>query len=300
MAWPWVHAPVRSIDDGLDGLDVVVATAWDTAHVLATRSEAVVHRANFIQDFEPMFYPHGSDHALAMDSYRFGFTNIALGGMVTHWLTQMGVPSVQVTFGRDTEVYSYDNTGPRSGVAFYARPEVPRRAYRLGMLALAEFNRRYPDQEIHLYGSPVNDPGFPVTVHGTVTPAQLNDLYNQCAAGLVLSFTNVSLVPEEMLAAGCVPVVNDAADTRAGARQPLHGLGASRRRCSLAEALGRAVTEATPEHCAKAAASVRGDSWSDTGTRSRGDPERLVRGPEFDVVKIPPREALFVSSLESE
>lgn len=120
MAWPWVHAPVRSIDDGLDGLDVVVATAWDTAHVLATRSEAVVHRAIFIQDFEPMFYPHGSDHALAMDSYRFGFTNIALGGMVTHWLTQMGVPSVQVTFGRDTEVYSYDNTGPR-----WASPSMP-------------------------------------------------------------------------------------------------------------------------------------------------------------------------------
>lgn len=115
-----------------------------------------------------------------------------------------------------------------------------------------------------------------MTVHGTVTPAQLNDLYNQCAAGLALSFTNVSLVPEEMLAAGCVPVVNDAADTRLVLDNP-YTAWARPTPVSLAEALGRAVTEATPEHCAKAADSVRGNSWSDTGTEVVAILERLVR-----------------------
>jgi hypothetical protein len=48
-----------------------------------------------------------------------------------------------------------------------------------------------------------------------MTPEQLNDLYNSCRAGLAMSFTNISLVPEEMLAAGTVAVTNDDADARA-------------------------------------------------------------------------------------
>jgi hypothetical protein len=39
-------------------------------------------------------------------------------------------------------------------------------------------------------------------------------IYNRCFAGLSLSLTNVSLVPHEMLAAGCIPIVNDAAHNR--------------------------------------------------------------------------------------
>ncbi len=54
-SWPWIFAGIRSIRDGLDGLDVVVATGWESAHVLASRTEDVVHRAYFIQDFEPLF-----------------------------------------------------------------------------------------------------------------------------------------------------------------------------------------------------------------------------------------------------
>ena len=47
-----------------------------------------------------------------------------------------------------------------------------------------------------------------------VSPAKLNEIYNQCFAGLCLSFTNVSLVPHEMLAAGCIPIINDAEHNR--------------------------------------------------------------------------------------
>ena len=42
----------------------------------------------------------------------------------------------------------------------------------------------------------------------------LNELYSSCVAGVVLSATNASLVPHEMLAAGCIPVVNDAEHNR--------------------------------------------------------------------------------------
>ena len=36
----------------------------------------------------------------------------------------------------------------------------------------------------------------------------LNELYNQCAVGLVLSLTNLSLLPLELLSSGVIPVVN--------------------------------------------------------------------------------------------
>src|SRR6202012_4909998 len=55
---------------------------------------------------------------------------------------------------------------------------------------------------------------FAATDHQLQTPEQLNALYNRCVAGLVLSATNVSLVPHEMLAAGCIPVVNDVEHNR--------------------------------------------------------------------------------------
>ena len=43
---------------------------------------------------------------------------------------------------------------------------------------------------------------FPAVNHGRITPAELAALYNRCTAGLTLSFTNVSLVPDELLACG--------------------------------------------------------------------------------------------------
>jgi hypothetical protein len=47
-----------------------------------------------------------------------------------------------------------------------------------------------------------------------LAPASLGRLYNRTLAGLVLSATNVSLVPLEMLSAGCIPVMNDAEHNR--------------------------------------------------------------------------------------
>ena len=49
--------------------------------------------------------------------------------------------------------------------------------------------------------------------HANLKLTDLNELFNQCAAGLVLSLTNV-LLPLELLSAGVTPVVNDAPNTR--------------------------------------------------------------------------------------
>ena len=122
-----------------------------------------------------------------------------------------------VPFGCDTDVYRLlEPPQERSGVVFFVRPNVPRRGFVLGSLALAAFHELHPEQEIHLYGDRPPPLPFPATSHGRLAPVELNALYNRTLGGLALSFTNVTLVAEEMLASGNVPVANRSPYSRGG------------------------------------------------------------------------------------
>jgi glycosyltransferase involved in cell wall biosynthesis len=220
--WPGVRAEVQSVYSGLSPLDAYVASAWPTAHVLASRADLATRRLYFIQDFEPFFYPQGSEYSLAEETYRFGFRSITVGPMIADLLRdEYGVPCEVAEFGCDTSVYRLTNpTGTRRGIVFYTKRDVARRGFVLGVLALAEFHRRHPEYEIHLFGDALARVPFPATNHGTVPPARLAELYNDCVAGIAISFTNVSLVPDEMLACGAVPVVTESRYARAGLPNP--------------------------------------------------------------------------------
>ena len=259
--WPGVRAAVRDARQSVDGPDVHIVTSWGTAHVLARRVRLPSTRAYFVQDYEPYFYPRGSLYALAEDSYRFGFTCLALGNMVAECLKrEANVQSVLVPFGCDTSVYSLTNVSERSGVVFYTKPDVSRRGYLLAMLGLAEFHRKHPDQPIHVYGEHPRGLPFPVVRHATMTPAGLNELYNHSIAGLAMSFTNISLVAEEMLAAGAIPIVNDSELSRADLHHPLVGW-ARPTPSGIAGALSSAIDGYSNSVSASAAAGVR-RSWT--------------------------------------
>lgn len=214
--WPWLRAHVAPVPDTISGFDACVASSWETAHVLASRgAEAPMHRFYFIQDYEPFFYPRGSLYSLAEDSYRFGFKNIALGKMVAETVLQSaGKPTSMVPFGCDGKTYELKNLDRRHGVVFYARETADRRGTLLGKLALEEFHRRHPEQTIYVYGDPLTSWQVPHRHCGRLTALQLSQLYNETLAGLALSFTNISLVAEEMLSCGTIPVVNDHAFAR--------------------------------------------------------------------------------------
>jgi glycosyltransferase involved in cell wall biosynthesis len=277
--WPGVRAEVRDVADGIHGVDACVATSWQTAHVLARRGTEPMCRLYFVQDVEPYFYPHGAQRALAEDSYRLGLRVLALGEMVAgHLRTDLGVAVDVVPFGCDTAVYRPLPPITRSGVVLYAKPDVPRRGYDLARLALGQFHGRHPDQEIHVYGDPARDLGVPATRHGGLDPEALNALYHRTLAGLALSFTNISLVAEEMLAAGTVPVVNDSADARADLPNP-HVLWAAPTPGAVAGALSAAVGHPDPAGRAAAVqASVAGRSWGEAQARLVALVEGHVRG----------------------
>lgn len=263
--WPGMRAEVRSVSDGLGQLDAYVASGWESAHVLASYPDVPTRRLYFVQDYEPWFYPAGSHHVLAEDSYRFGFRPITVGPMLADVLRdEFGLEAAVAEFGCDTAVYKLTNPEPRRGIVFYTKRDYARRGFALGIIALREFHRRHPEHEIHLFGDATVRAPFPVVNHGTVRPAQLSELYNECAAGLAMSFTNLSLVPDEMLACGVVPVVGESNHAKASIDNP-HVRWVRPTPVALADALSEVVEGegATP---AAVASSIRSTPW---GTAQR-------------------------------
>lgn len=278
QGWPEIQVKVVDATSGIDGVDACIATGWPTAHVLARRGTAPMRRLYFIQDYEPFFYPRGSEYSLAEDTYRFGFRCIALGRMVGESIvSEVGLSPDVTQFGCDTSTYRFTNDGHRSGVVFYTRPGVPRRGYLLGRLALEDFHRHHPEQEIHVYGHDVTGLPFPVTRHKRMTPLELNELYNSTVAGLAMSFTNISLVAEEMLAAGTIPVVNDSRHSRADIMSE-YVEWAPPTPAGIARSLSRAVERvALSGHAQRAAESVRRDDWRP----AQNDVVRIVENEVF-------------------
>ena len=266
--WPGMRAGVRSATQGMEDVDAVVASSWATAHVVASRVVGGAHRFYFIQDYEPFFYPRGTFYALAEDTYRFGFRNIALGKMIAGVMeNEVGIsPDAIVPFGCDNDVYRIlpeRDAASRSGVVFYAKKNVDRRGYLLAKLALERFHQAHPEQVIHVYGDKVSGWSIPVTDHGNLTPTQLNELYNRTLAGLAISFTNISLVPEELMSAGNIPVLNESAYSRAvlSTDDAVWGRPTP---CGMADALAAAVEATDVEaRAARVAARERRD-WEET------------------------------------
>jgi glycosyltransferase involved in cell wall biosynthesis len=283
--WPNLRAKVRDAADGVHAVDACVASSWDTAHVLAARGTEPMRRLYFIQDYEPFFYARGALYALAEDTYRFGFRCIALGEMVAQLLRQeIGIEPDVTEFGCDTSVYRLLDDRPRSGVVLYARPQVPRRGYMLARLALQRFHDQHPDQEIHIYGERIPSLPFPATQHGRLSPTELNELYNSTIAGLAMSFTNISLVAEEMLAAGTIPVVNDSKHSRADLINH-HVAWATPTPQGIAAALSRAVTNPDVTGTARLAAhSVRQFGWA----KAQADVVKIIEDEVYGHVQAVP------------
>ena len=244
--YPPIKAKLFYNEQTVADCDAIFATSWHTAYQVVNY-KGTARKYYYVQDFEPFFDPVGTYSTLAENTYRFGFRGITLGSWLSQKLSkEYGMQCEAVELGVNPKEYHLLNPKLRKKVLFYARPVTPRRGFELGVLALELFHKEHPEYEIHFLGwdiTPYEVP-FPYTNHGILSPEKLNELYNQTAAGLVLSFSNMSLLPLELLASGCRPVVNDAKHTRlAGyADQITYALPTPR---DLADALYKVVTQTT-------------------------------------------------------
>ena len=117
-------------------------------------------------------------------------------------------------FSYDKALYASDNpllkVNERLRIFFYARPPTPRRGFDLGVLVLAEVVERHPEVEIVMAGWELSAYAVPFSYvdMGVLPLDALPGLFRSCDIALVLSYSNLSLLPLELMACGCAVVSN--------------------------------------------------------------------------------------------
>jgi glycosyltransferase involved in cell wall biosynthesis len=198
--------------DGFDrwrGADVAFATGWQTAYPLRGLTGCML-KAYLVQDFEPDFYPASAPRLWAEETYRMDYLCVTASPWLSHVLREdYGAATETFELGVDHDLYRPLGVPRRDDtVIFYARPSTPRRATELGILALEELVRRRPAVRAVFFG----DTGslripFAHESLGLIDPPALARLYNEATVGLVISLSNYSRMPKEMMACG-LPVVD--------------------------------------------------------------------------------------------
>lgn len=206
---------VLGVDDICES-DVMVCTYWTTAYVAEKFRHKTTVPVYFLQDYEPMFFPMGVDYVRALETYKFGYYFITSGPWPLKMVQQnFGVSNADFfRFPIDRGIYfsnDHINLAKSARVTFFARPDMPRRCYSLGVAALSELKKLRPEIEVVFYGDKAekysNVPFVFTNVGMTDTIEELGELYRSSNVGLCFSTTNPSLVPYEMMACGC-PIVD--------------------------------------------------------------------------------------------
>jgi O-antigen biosynthesis protein len=248
------------------------ATSWITAYYVRSFSQTT-KKLYFIQDFEPFFYPHGSEYEFAEATYRFGFYGVTAGDWLKSVMERSyGMRCISLGFSYDKDLYrQHPRREPGIRRVFcYCRPPTARRGLETALLALDIVGTKLPDVKFIFAGWDMNDYAFrhEHLNAGLVAIPELPDLYSQCDVALVLSFTNASLLPLELMACGCCVVSNKGrnvewlldkqnsilseSDPESLANAIVEILGNSERRIAL---------------CAKAKSAAEATSWEDNALK---------------------------------
>lgn len=282
-AYANVEASMQNYDRDLGvaaATDALFATGWETAYP-AFLDASNARRFYFVQDFEPSFYPLGSEAILAENTYKFGFHGITAGGWLAHKLsTEYGMTCDSFNFAVDKTHYSVTNLRRRNEVFFYARPVTARRAFELGIVALADFAKMRPDVTINLAGWDVSNWEIPFKYRNlaSLDLTQLNSVYNRCGAGLVLSLTNMSLLPLELMSSGVAPVVNDGPNNRMVSDNPYIEYVQPSPKALARRMVDVLEREDAVDRSVAMAASVANVNWEDSGRQFNDALQRAMRG----------------------
>ncbi|MEP3295045.1 glycosyl transferase family 1 [Tateyamaria sp.] len=211
--------------------DLFLATAWWSAHIAHELiSDNNLDQEQFyylIQDFEPNFYPWGSEFADASASYELNFVPIFNTTLLRDYFALQGygfAANDALAFHPAIDIDSYaTNTrpgkseGPRR-LALYGRPEVARNMYPSAIEALAEFieAEQLGPEDIELVSvglahAPVSLPrGLQLKSLGKLPYEQYPSYLCSVDLGLSLMYSpHPSHPPIEMAASGVRVVTNE-------------------------------------------------------------------------------------------
>lgn len=194
---------------------MTMATGWQTAYCV-NQFLGTAHKGYFVQDYEPLFFPAGAEASFAEQTYKFGFTGFTAGSWLSDTLrSKYGMKTYPISFSYDKERY-FQRPNKRSGpkqLLCYVRPVTVRRGWELVNVTLELIHKRDPEIQFVLVGGEVDTKTleYPAENPGSVALDELGNLYSQCDAALILSFSNLSLLPLEVMSCG-VPVVSNKGD----------------------------------------------------------------------------------------
>lgn len=256
-------------DGGMKPADILFATGWETAYPVFN-ADTDAKKMYFVQDFEPYFYAMGTNYVLAENTYRFGFHGITAGGWLGAKLSQdYGMKTDHYDFGSDPARYRHENDDVRKKVFFYARPVTERRGFDLGVMALELFHQQHPEYEIVMAGWDVSgyDVPFPYTNHKSLSLDELSAVYNECSAALVISLTNMSLLPLELLSCGTIPVVNEGDNNSMVSSNPYIVYTPASPAVMAREMSSIVTRKDAVKHAREASESVEGLGWDAAGEK---------------------------------
>ena len=201
-----LNAEVSIYDGHAQEHELIICTQWKTAYDFR-RDPARGRVVYFVQDFEPLFFPAGSDHVRAQTSYTMGYELICYGDWVARKLRdEFETEARVIPFTLDHKTY-----GPGKfdadrdiDILLFARSSQDRRCLDLITEGLAELKRRRPDVRIGLFGEHEYDNlGFDFTNFGSFDDLErLSALYRRTKVGICYSPTNPSQLGYEMVACG--------------------------------------------------------------------------------------------------
>ncbi len=204
--------------------DVLIATSWPTAYPVKS-IQNTKRKFYFVQDFEPWFYPMGSEYKMAENTYKFGFFAICLGPWLAKTITEnYGMAADFFNLAYDPEIYRSQqlylpiilenragdnfkttiaiNDIKKPKIICYGRPVTPRRCFELIVHSLKELHKRGLDFDLSFFGWDLAPYSMPFKFRNLriLAPEDLAKLYNWADLGVVFSPTNCSLLPHEMMA----------------------------------------------------------------------------------------------------
>lgn len=246
--------------------DIWVATYWSTAYCLAELVEAgTAHRDRVVyvvQDWEPGFFPWGTEHALARATYSHGFRLIVNSAPLADFIrdsTGAEIPpshvfAPQVDQARLSEAASLWRP-PAEGqprLLFYARPAKPRNLFALGLESVRRWVRELPDGTrplITLAGGDCGEVSFgpkaDVVVRGKTDLDGYYELLSRTDLALALMHSpHPSHLPLELPMAGIPTVTNSMGRYRREWLPALHVCEPDPE--AIARGLDKALAESTP------------------------------------------------------
>lgn len=134
-------------------------------------------------------------------------------------------------------------------------------------MALKIFKEKHPDYEIEFFGQDMSNYDIPFEFidRGILNKEELAQVYHESVACLVLSLTNVSLLPLELLVAGCVPVMNDGDNNRMVLGETEDILYTEAYPVALAQQLCNAVERKdVNQHAEQMSQKYQGASWQES------------------------------------